>query len=137
MSNFLKDNEILMLEYNKEKNKNIDLNSLVLGSHKKIQWKCGKGHEWQAIIVSRNRGIGCPYCAGQKVLKGYNDLSTINPELAKEWNCEENGELKPDMVTVNSTKKVWWRCGKCENEWQATIYNRNHKHRCPKCRLKK
>lgn len=35
MSNFLKDNEILMLEYNKEKNKNIDLNSLVLGSHKK------------------------------------------------------------------------------------------------------
>ena len=27
---------------------------------------------------------GCPYCAGQKVLGGFNNLLTLFPELAKE-----------------------------------------------------
>ena len=30
-----------------------------------------------------------------------------NPTLAKEWNYDKNGGLKPDEVTPNSHKKVW------------------------------
>ncbi|MBQ9756227.1 MAG: zinc-ribbon domain-containing protein, partial [Clostridia bacterium] len=55
---------------------------------------------------------------------GYNDLSTLNPVLAKEWNHERNGVLKPENVLPNSDKKVWWKCDK-GHEWQATISNRN------------
>ena len=113
---------------------------MLSNSGKKVWWKCEKGHEWQARISHRNKGIGCPYCSGKKVLQGYNDLATINPELAKEWNCEKNGNLKPEDFTANSGKKVWWKCEK-GHEWKATIANRNRGRGCPICyrfsRLKK
>ena len=128
------DNAELMAEWNWEKNIEFDFDPklLTVGSGKKVWWKCSKGHEWQATIDGRNRGSGCPYCSGTKVLKGYNDLQTINPNLAKEWNYEKNGNLRPDNFTANSGQKVWWKC--CEgHEWQATIANRNNGRNCPYC----
>lgn len=35
-------------------------------SHKRVWWICSKGHEWQAIVGSRNRGSGCPHCTKGK-----------------------------------------------------------------------
>jgi hypothetical protein len=105
-------------------------------SHKKVWWKCSKGHEWQAIIKDRNSGKGCPYCSGKKVLKGYNDLQSVNPILAKEWNYDKNDGLTPADVTPNSGKKVWWKCSK-GHEWQATIYHRNNGRGCPVCAREK
>ena len=65
--------------------------------------------EWKASVVNRAiKGLGNPYKSGQKVLKGYNDLSTLCPDIASEWNYERNGNLKPDMVTCGTNKKVWW-----------------------------
>ena len=58
---------------------------------------------------------------------------TINPVLANEWNYDKNGALKPQMVTANSNKKVWWLCSSCGHEWQSTIVNRNKNRGCPKC----
>ena len=98
----------------------------------KVWWKCNKNHEWQAIVRSRNNGSGCPICANQQVLKGYNDLATINPKLAQEWNYEKNGKLKPDMVVANNGQKVWWKC-KNGHEWQASIINRNKGAGCFEC----
>lgn len=91
-----------------------------------------KGHEWEAIIKNVNSGNGCPFCAGLKVFKGYNDLQTSNPTLANEWNYEKNNGLTPLDVTPNSNKKVWWKCSE-GHEWQATISNRNHGTGCKKC----
>ncbi len=126
----------LMKEWNWEKNTDIDPNQLTVGSEKKVWWKCSKGHEWQADIGHRNNGTGCPYCAGRKVLKGYNDLQTINPSLAKEWNYEKNGTTTPEMVSVSSGKKAWWKCTE-GHEWQATIGSRNSGCGCPYCAGKK
>ena len=53
MSSFLKDNNKLVKEWNYEKNKDIDINKITLGSNKKVWWICDKGHEWQAVIASR------------------------------------------------------------------------------------
>ena len=39
------------------------------GSEKRAWWICDKKHEWDAIINSRARGRGCPYCAGVKKYK--------------------------------------------------------------------
>ena len=132
MSNLLKDNKELMKEYNFEKNIDIDLDSLTNGTGKKIWWKCNKSHEWEASIDNRNRGTGCPYCSGRKAIIGYNDLATINPSLAKEWNYERNGDLKPNMVKANTNKIVWWKCNK-GHEWKANIGNRNLGKNCPIC----
>ena len=128
------DNAELMAEWNWKKNNELgfDPKTLTLGSNKKVSWKCGKGHEWYAAVKNRKNGNGCPYCAGQKVLKGYNDLSTINPTLAEEWNHEKNNGLTPKDVTANSSKKVWWMCSK-GHEWETSIVHRNNGDRCPYC----
>lgn len=129
-------NPTLVAEWNYEKNGFLKPESFTANSGKKVWWKCSKGHEWQATIDKRNLGTGCPYCSGKKVLEGYNDLLTTNPRLASEWNYEKNGSLKPENVTENSHKKVWWRCSK-GHEWQATIGNRNLGTGCPECAKKK
>ena len=125
-------NPILIKEWDFEKNGKLNPEEFTLGSEKRVWWKCDKGHEWQAQIRSRNNGSGCPICNGKIVLKGYNDLTTINPTLAKEWNYEKNGDLKPEDFMPNSNKKVWWKCKK-GHEWQAKINNRNHGTGCPYC----
>ncbi|MBO5020338.1 MAG: zinc-ribbon domain-containing protein, partial [Clostridia bacterium] len=119
-------------EWNYEKNGNLKPEHFVANSNKKVWWRCSKGHEWEASIFSRNQGHGCPYCSNIKVLKGYNDLQTINPTLAKEWNQEKNNGLTPMAVMPNSGKKVWWKCSK-GHEWQAIIAHRNRGSGCPYC----
>ena len=47
-----------------------------------------------------------PYCGDLKVLKGYNDLRTTHPKIAREWNKERNGDPKPTDVIANSNKRV-------------------------------
>ena len=126
------DNPNLMAEWNYEKNAEFNPSKLTLGSNKKVWWKCDKGHEWDSTIVNRTKGSGCPYCAGQKVLYGYNDLMTLNPKLSQEWNFEKNGDLLPKDFTVNSGKIVWWKCNK-GHEWQTAIGHRNKGNGCPYC----
>ena len=95
--------------------------------------------EWEATIYSRNSGIGCPYLSGNAVWPGFNDLATINPELAAQWHPTKNGESNPTQVTANAGKKVWWLLpyddpdtGKhFDFEWEATIYSRNSGIGCP------
>ncbi len=133
---YVSDNAELMAEWNWERNTDFAPTQLTLGSSKKVWWKCQHGHEWQAIIYDRNKRLGCPYCSNQKALKGFNDLQTLNPTLAKEWHYEKNNGLTPDDITPGSGKKVWWKCSK-GHEWQATIASRNNGNKCPYCAGKK
>ena len=132
------DNAELMAEWNWEKNNELgfDPKLLSVGSGKRVWWRCQIGHEWQTAIDHRNRGKGCPYCSGRNAIIGENDLQTINPVLAKEWNYEKNNGLTPTNVTPGSGKKVWWKCSK-GHEWQATIASRNKGSGCPQCAKEK
>ena len=134
-SSLLFSNPEIAKEWNYEKNAALKPEHFTPNSNKKVWWKCSKGHEWQAVIYHRNKGIGCPYCSGKKVLKGFNDLQTFNPVLAKDWNYEKNNGLTPMDVTPNSNKKVWWKCSN-GHEWQAIVANRNNGRGCPVCRKK-
>lgn len=124
--------EVLLSEWN---NKNqFEPNSITFGSTKKALWKCENGHEWSAVISNRVRGAKCPYCTNKKTLTGYNDLATLRPDLMEEWIYEKN-TTDPSKVRLGSNEKVWWRCGSCEGEWQAVIYNRTKENGsgCPYC----
>ena len=131
---YIINNEKLMTEWNWEKNNLLSLTpqQLTYGSSKKVWWKCDKGHEWQSIISHRTQGSGCPFCSGRYAIKGKNDLQTVNPFLANEWNYDKNEDLKPEDFTANSTKKVWWKC-QIGHEWQAVIESRNSGMGCPYC----
>ena len=77
--NLLKNNEKLVTEYNFDKNNNFNLDTLTLGSYKKILWICKNKHEWETSIGSRYRTeCGCPYCLDKKVLEENNDLEILN-----------------------------------------------------------
>ncbi|MEH6746465.1 MAG: zinc-ribbon domain-containing protein [Maribacter arcticus] len=105
------------------------------GSHTKVWWKCPKGddHEWQAKILERNNGNGCPVCRGIKVVDS-NSLKTTHPELASEWHPTKNGLLTPYDVAAGSGKKVWWKCPKgTDHVWKAQIINRRNGTGCPVC----
>lgn len=111
----------------------IDPSQIYYGSSKKMWWKCNNGHEWEATIVNRTKGIGCPYCSGRKPIKGINDLLTVNPELCMEWDYEANGKIIPEECTAGSSKKVWWICQK-GHKWETSIYQRNKLGTgCPYC----
>ena len=56
-------NPTLAKEWNYEKNTGLTPVDVTPGSKKKVWWKCSAGHEWQALVSSRNRGAGCPQCA--------------------------------------------------------------------------
>ena len=125
-------NPDLAQEWNKARNVGLTPNDVLPSSNRKVWWKCSKGHEWQATIYSRNSGCGCPYCSNKKVLKGYNDLRTVRPDLAAEWNYEKNDGFSPADIIFDSDKKIWWKCSK-GHEWQTSIANRNKGTACPLC----
>lgn len=130
-------NPELAAEWNYEKNVNITPHDITAGSNKKVWWLCKEGHTYEQSIFKRNnRGYSCPYCSGHKVLKGFNDLATVNPHLAKEWHPTKNNNLTQFDVTAGSGKKVWWMCP-LGHEYQATIHDRNSDNtQCPICNAK-
>lgn len=100
---------------------------------KKYHWICPKGHKYEAAISSRTRlGTGCPYCASQKVLPGFNDFESLHPDLAKGWDYEKNGTLKPSDFCEFSGKSVWWKCKK-GHSWKTMIESRSRGYGCPIC----
>ena len=90
------------------KNGDLKPTDVTAGSDKKVWWICEKGHIWQSRVGERTRGNGCPYCSNQKVLVGYNDLTTTHPHIAKEFHPTKNINLTAKDIVAGSNKKVWW-----------------------------
>jgi hypothetical protein len=103
------------------------------GSNKKLKWRCKNNHIYESRIFQRTqRGQGCPFCAGQKVSPGLNDLKTVNPELAKQLY-----KLDPSQIMANSNKNVEWICD-LGHVWTAKPNNRSSgKSGCPYCKNSK
>lgn len=126
----------LAKEWHPTKNHPLTPQQVRKGSMKKMWWQCEKGHEWEASLLNRSNGNQCPYCVGQRVLVGYNDLSTTHPIIAKEWHPTKNGELTPQQISRGSKERVWWQC-EAGHEWEASALQRTHRNnRCPFCHPK-
>jgi hypothetical protein len=97
-----------------------DPTTISAGSDKHREWRCPQGHQWTARVA--NRGVhnkGCPYCSGNRILAGFNDLATTHPELAAQAH-----EWDPTTVShgSSSTRRAW-RCS-LGHVWNATVSNR-------------
>lgn len=127
---------LVAAEWNYEKNNALTPDQVVAGSNRLVWWRCSLGHEWRAVIVDRTVGTnGCPYCSNRKVLAGFNDLATLEPEIAAQWHPTLNGELLPTQVTAGSSRRIWWVCSE-GHVWRTSVANRtNAKKRtgCPVC----
>lgn len=118
-----------------------ELNGNILPSHvsahtnKSFYWKCGKGHSYKAIVNNRVNGSGCSYCSGKAVLPGFNDLEYNFPEVAKEWDYDEN-KISASAVIAHSHKKYHWICSQCGYKWITSPDSRIRGYGCPKCKGK-
>lgn len=126
-------NPLLEKEWDYDKNEGKP-SDYTYGSGKKAHWKCSTcGHSWYAQISSRAKGAGCPACAGNVVVKGKNDLLTVRPDLALEWDYEKNKDVKPEDVAYSSGKKYWWRCNAGHESYYSTLSHRVSGTGCPLC----
>jgi hypothetical protein len=102
---------------------------IVAGTHKRFNWRCQIGHLWSSTVDNRTfKRTGCPICANQKVLAGFNDLATTHPELATQADGWD-----PTTVNAGSNKKMKWIC---ENghRWSSVLANRSREGvGCPSC----
>ncbi len=108
-----------------------DPTSETYGTAHKKEWQCELGHVWTATVLSRSQGSGCPYCSNNRVLKGFNDLASLNPNLAAEavdWN--------PREFLPFSNKKMKWKC-QVGHEFFSSIANRSNGTGCAVCAGKK
>jgi hypothetical protein len=121
----------LVKEWHPTKNIGVKPGDLTPGSSRKVWWICSAGHEWEAVVYSRSRGSGCPFCRKRKKIdRGY--LALTNPDLIRDWHPTKNDELNPRNVPSGHPQKVWWVCAH-GHEWKDTIKNRIKGKGCPAC----
>ena len=124
------------IEWHPTKNGQLLPSQIAPKSNKKIWWLCSKDsrHEWQASVDSRARGCGCPYCSNKKVHLS-NSLSSIHPDIAREWHAEKNGAMTPNDIVSGSNLSVWWQCPRSiDHVFKNSVSNRTRRGQsCPKC----
>lgn len=120
-------------QYDRKKN-SIPINQVASKSGKKVWWCCPKGHSYQATPADRMyHHSGCPYCSNKKLLVGFNDLKTLFPKVANEFDVIKN-ESNPENFIAGSHKKVWRKCSKCGASYLAEIKSRTYGNRgCSVC----
>lgn len=127
-------NKLLLRDWDYSKNNKLP-NEYTKSSNEKVWWKCAKcGYGWQSKICNRtNLKRGCPCCANHVIVRGVNDISTVRPELMKEWHPTKNLNVSPYEVAVGSRRKIWWLCPR-GHEYQASLLHRKHGTGCPICK---
>lgn len=118
----------------------VDPSTIPLGYAAKVFWICPEcGDRWESTVANVSaRSHPCLQCLKNKryaarttVITGVNDLATTHPTAIDIWHPIKNGDLKPEDVTANSDKEVWW-CYKNSVtdrwiEWKDPIsYRANH-----------
>lgn len=126
-------NDEAMSFWDWEKNDGLNPEIISAGSDIHVNWKCPDcEYSWCGRVADMNKRKRCPYCSGGILWKGHNDLATVYPRLAKEWNYERN-EVHPTDVTKKSSMSVWWKCSTCGEEWKTSVCNRANGTGCPFC----
>ena len=129
----------LAKEWHPTKNGNLRPNQVIANSGQTVWWlmpyddlNTGKHFEfeWKARVYSRVRS-GCPFTSKpyKALYKGFNDLGTLYPQLAKEWHPTKNGDHNPSEYLPGSSFDAWWlmpyddpKTGKhFEFEWKMKI----------------
>lgn len=126
--------------YDFEKNKDIDISSLGVKSSVTVSWKCPHcDNEWNSPIKTRIEKVGNTYRLKRCFSCYTKDVSRItpvssSPDLLKFWDYSKNVDIDTTTTSIRSSKSAYWRCTKCNYEWEASIRGRSSsKGTCPCC----
>lgn len=118
-------------EWDNRKNFPLRPDEVSVFSGQSAHWLCAQGHRYELLIAYRTQA-GCPTCGGRKLIRGHNDLATLNPELSSEWDILKNGGVSPADVTAYSGKKYFWLCAE-GHSYSSAVYARQNGNGCPRC----
>jgi hypothetical protein len=106
-----------------------DPRTISMGSHQTVKWKCKAGHTFSATPNSRtSKASGCPTCANLVIARGFNDIATTHPDLAKQAHGWD-----PTTIGGGSGARLLWECD-AGHVWETTPINRTwNKTGCPIC----
>lgn len=108
------------------------------GSDYLALWVCDLGHEYRAAVKHRAlSNSDCPYCAGKKVLSGFNDLETNYPDVASTWDFNSNEGVLPSHVIGGSHKKYYWLCLNGHSFSSTPDKQTRERTGCPYCAFRK
>ena len=104
---------------------------------KSYWWTCSYHHPSfsQSVMHRVSRKTKCPYCTGRKAVTGVNDLKTLYPEVAEEWDYKKNEGILPETVPAYIYNSYWWICPK-GHSYRKKVIKRTKYHTavdCPKC----
>jgi hypothetical protein len=125
-------------EWHPTKNGSLTPQQVTPGCDKKVWWLCSNdpSHEWKATCKDRTKKRSlCPFCTQRKVTYS-TSLAIKEPDIAREWHPQKNGNLTPYDLVPGSTKKVWWQCrNNPMHEWKVRCIDRTGKRKrgCPYC----
>ncbi len=104
------------------------------------------GNSYKTTAMQRMKSDRCSDCSynkraatrQQKLIQKNGSLLDNFPNIAKEWDQELNGDLKPSDIVAGSHKRVHWVCSICGHRWVNNPDNRTrHGQNCPECGKKK
>ena len=118
-------------EFDSIKN-DIKPDNIEVNSSQEYWWTCKNNHSYKMKINDKVFRHECPYCQNRKIWVGFNDLYSIMPSLAKEFDEDKNG-VSTKEVYYRSTKKYYWKCDKGHSYLKAPYYRVEEKQNCPYC----
>jgi hypothetical protein len=85
------------------------LSNVYTGTHGKLLWRCGKGHEWSAKAYHiKHNNRWCPFCAGN-VRKTMDDMKRL---------AKQRGGVCLSKCYVNAHTPLLWQCAE-GHQWKA------------------
>ena len=104
----------------------------VVSDHTYRLWTCEHGHEFEDSFNNiYKRGFRCPYCESVKVLQGFNDFATLEPEYAKDYDEALNGNTASDVLINN--RPAYFKCKNGHSFKRPVIQHIKSNGVCPIC----
>lgn len=101
-------------------------------------WTCPECNGNYSYLI-KDREVGdnsCPYCQNKRVLKGFNDLETLRPDIAKMFTT--NNDKKPSELLPTSAYYAHVKCPTCGDEYTGIVKEIVDGSRtCPCCENRK
>lgn len=127
-----------LVDFERNNLEKVDVANLYTNSSVYANWICSKGHFFkEKVSTMYRRKNKCFYCTGRSVWPGENDLQTLYPDLAKEFDVEKNG-ISPIYISPKDTKTYMWTCENKHPSFPQSVEHRvNRKTTCPYCTERK
>lgn len=126
----------LAKEFDEVKNAPLKAKDVVSTSAKKYWWKCKLGHSWKRELHCRTlRQSSCPECPLYRIQRNTKTPVSDYKDLKRHWHPTKNGDLKPEMISAFSKRKVFWQCSlNGDHVWDMWIdHIRKKGYFCPFC----